>query len=70
LAGRVTGISLPSGLPTAGGMDMLSDQENHRLAEIEFNLRMSDPHFIVKLDRIKRRHLKPRPWFLRWKTRA
>ena len=49
---------------------MLSEQENHRLAEIEFNLRMSDPHFVVKLDRIKRRHQRPRPWFLRWKSRA
>jgi hypothetical protein len=70
LAGRAAGIALPTGLPTAGGMDMLSDQENHRLAEIEFNIRMSDPHFIARLDRIKRRHLKPRPWFLRWKSRA
>jgi Protein of unknown function (DUF3040) len=48
---------------------MLSDQENHRLAEIEFNLRVSDPRFIVRLDRIKRRHLRPRRWFLRWIVR-
>jgi hypothetical protein len=51
-------------------MDMLSERERDQFAEIESQLRCSDPRFVVKLDRINRRHMVPRRWFLRWAVRG
>ena len=45
---------------------MLSDQENHRLAEIELHLRLSDPTFVVRMSRCA---LPRRPWYRRWLQR-
>jgi hypothetical protein len=45
---------------------MLSEQENHRLAEIEFHLRVTDPRFAVKMSRIAAGQAARRPWVLRW----
>jgi hypothetical protein len=43
--------------------EMLSDQENHRLAEIELHLRLSDPSFFA---RMSRQAGPRRPWYRRW----
>jgi hypothetical protein len=42
---------------------MLSNQENQRLAEIEFYLKVSDPKFVA---RMARRATRRRSKFLRW----
>lgn len=48
---------------------MLSEQENHRLAEIEFHLRVTDPRFVIKLDRITARYAQGTSRLLRWLRR-
>jgi Protein of unknown function (DUF3040) len=47
--------------------NMLSDQENHRLAEIELHFRVSDPAFFA---RMARRSELRRPWYRRWLRRV
>lgn len=42
---------------------MLSDRENHRLAEIELHLRLTDPSFFA---RMSRPHRSRKPWYRRW----
>jgi hypothetical protein len=58
------GNAVPLGNNAAtGGGGMLSDQENHRLAEIELHLRLSDPPFFARMSQVRR------PWYRRWLSR-
>jgi hypothetical protein len=45
---------------------MLSDRENHRLAEIELYLRINEPRFLAKWDRMTKRHAGVWRRFTRW----